>query len=66
MKKFFHYILMAALIGGVIPFISCSDDDETINEWNLSYISLLPVDYLKPLTTEFNLGHSVNNIKLAN
>lgn len=47
MKKFFHYILMAALIGGVIPFISCSDDDETINEWNLSYISLLPVDYLK-------------------
>lgn len=49
---------MAALIGGVIPFISCSDDDETINEWNLSYISLLPVDYLKPLTTEFNLTHS--------
>lgn len=58
MKKFFHYILMAALIGGVIPFTSCSDDDETINEWNLSYISLLPVDYLKPLTTEFNLTHS--------
>ena len=33
MKKFFYYILMAALIGGTIPFTSCSDDDETMNEW---------------------------------
>lgn len=57
MKKFFHYILMAAFIGGIIPFASCSDD-ETINEWDMSYISLLPVDYLKPLTTEINLTHA--------
>lgn len=59
MKKFFHYILMAALIGGTIPFTSCNDDDENqLNEWNMAYVSLLPVDYLKPLTTEFTLNHA--------
>ena len=59
MKKLFHYILMAAFIGVItIPFTSCSDDEEAINEWNMSYISLLPADYLKPLTTEFNLTHA--------
>lgn len=56
MKKFFYYILMAALIGGTIPFTSCSDDDETMNEWNMAYVSLLPVDYLKPMPT-FILDH---------
>lgn len=55
MKKFFHYILMAALIGGAIPFTSCSDDDKTINEWNMAYVSLLPADYLRPMPT-FTLG----------
>lgn len=58
MKKFFHYILMAAFIGGTISFTSCSKDDETINEWNMNYISLLPVDYLRPLSNEFNLTHA--------
>ena len=57
MKKFFHYILMAALIGGTIPFTSCNDDDENqLNEWNMAYVSLLPVDYLKPMPT-FTLDH---------
>ena len=56
MKKFFHYILMAAFLGGTIPFSSCNDDDENqLNEWNTTYISLLPEDYLKPLVTDFNL-----------
>lgn len=59
MKKFFHYILMAAFLGGTIPFSSCNDDDENqLNEWNTTYISLLPEDYLKPLVTDFNLTHA--------
>lgn len=57
MKKFFHYIIMAALLGGTVPFVSCSDDDENqLNEWNMSYVSLLPVDYLRPVPT-FTLKH---------
>lgn len=59
MKKFFHYILMAAIIGGTISFTSCSKDDEDQqNEWNMTYISLLPVDYLKPFSKEFKLSHA--------
>lgn len=61
MKKFFHYILMAAFISGTIPFSSCNDDDENqLNEWNMGYISLLPVDYLRPIPS-FKLTHSVDN-----
>lgn len=61
MKKFFHYILMAAFLGGTVPFTSCSDDEENqLNEWNMGYISLLPVDYLRPIPS-FNLTHSVDN-----
>lgn len=57
MKKFFHYIMMAALLGGTVPFVSCSDDDENqLNEWNMSYVSLLPVDYLRPVPS-FTLKH---------
>lgn len=58
MKKFFRYILMAALVGGTVPFISCNDDEESMNEWEMTYLSLLPADYLKPVVTEFNLTHS--------
>mgnify|MGYP000680649637 CR=1 FL=1 len=50
---------MAAFLGGTIPFSSCNDDDENqLNEWNTTYISLLPEDYLKPLVTDFNLTHA--------
>lgn len=60
MKKFFHYIIMAALLGGTVPFASCSDDDENqLNEWNMSYVSLLPVDYLRPVPS-FTLKHIID------
>lgn len=60
MKKFFHYILMAAFIGGTIPFSSCNDDDENqLNEWNMSYVSLLPADYLRPIPS-FTLKHIID------
>lgn len=59
MKKFLRYILVAAISSCIIPFSSCSDDDENaVNEWNMTYVSLLPTNYLKPLTTEFNLTHA--------
>lgn len=58
MKKFFHYIIMAALLGGTVPFASCNDDENQLNEWNMTYIYLLPADYLKPAVTDFQLTHS--------
>lgn len=57
MKKFFQYMLMAAFIGGTASFTSCSDDDDNqLNEWNMSYVSLLQSDYLKPIES-FTLKH---------
>lgn len=57
MKKFFRYILIAALSGCIIPFSSCSNDDKNqVNEWNMAYVSLLPVNYLRPMPT-FTLNH---------
>lgn len=47
MKKFLRYILVAAISSCIIPFSSCSDDDENaVNEWNMTYVSLLPTNYL--------------------
>mgnify|MGYP000815867987 CR=1 FL=1 len=52
MKKFLRYILVAAISSCIIPFSSCSDDDENaVNEWNMTYVSLLPTNYLKPIQT---------------
>lgn len=57
MKKFFQYMLMAAFIGGTVSFTSCNDDDENqVNEWNMSYVSLLQSDYLRPIES-FTLKH---------
>ena len=39
-----------------IPFFSSCKDDESISEWDMSYVSLLPVDYLRP-TPSFSLKH---------
>lgn len=51
---------MAAFLGGTIPFSSCSDDDDNqLNEWNMSYVSLLPVDYLRPVPS-FTLKHIID------
>lgn len=36
MKKFFQYILMAAFIGGTVPLASCDDDEEVLNEWDMT------------------------------
>lgn len=55
MKKFFQYILMAAFIGGTVPLTSCDDDEEVLNEWDMTYVSLLQADYLRPVPTTFNL-----------
>lgn len=61
MNKFFHYILMTAFLGSIVPFTSCSDEEDgSPNEWNMGYISLLPVDYLRP-TPSFTLTHSIDN-----
>lgn len=52
MKKFLRYILVVAISSCIIPFSSCSDDDENaVNEWNMTYVSLLPTNYLKPIQT---------------
>lgn len=57
MKKAFRLLTIAGLIGLLIPsFSSCTDDEDSISEWNMSYVSLLPVDYLKP-TPSFSLKH---------
>lgn len=58
MKKFFQYILMAAFIGGTVPLASCDDDEEVLNEWDMTYVSLLQADYLRPVPTTFNLTHA--------
>ena len=51
---------MAAFIGGTISFSSCNDDDENqLNEWNMSYVSLLPADYLRPIPS-FTLKHIID------
>lgn len=57
MKKAFRLLTIAGLIGLLIPsFSSCTDDEDPISEWNMSYVSLLPADYLKP-TPSFSLKH---------
>ena len=56
MKRLFQSILVATLLGGTVPFASCSDDEDTLNEWNMTYVSLLQEDYLRPIPT-FNLKH---------
>ena len=56
MKRFFQYILAATLLGGTVSLASCDDDEDTLNEWNMTYVSLLQADYLRPIPT-FNLKH---------
>lgn len=43
-------------MSAMIPFCSSCKDDETVGEWDMSYVYLLPVDYLRP-TTSFSLSH---------
>ena len=59
MKKFFQYILVTALMGGAVTLASCDDDEDTLNEWNMTYVSIQPEDYLRPVPT-FNLKHVLN------
>ena len=40
----------------MIPFFSSCSDDDSVNEWDMSYVSLLPADYLRP-TPSFTLKH---------
>ena len=56
MKKFFQYILVATLMGGTISLASCDDDEDTLNEWNMTYVSIQQADYLRPIPT-FSLKH---------
>lgn len=40
-----------------LALVSCKDDDKEVNEWNKTYVTLMPVDYLRPTPT-FTLTHS--------
>lgn len=56
MKKIFQFILITAMIGGMAPILSSCSDDDKINEWNMSYVTLLPADHLRPVPS-FTLKH---------
>lgn len=43
-------------MSAMIPFFSSCSDDDSVNEWDMSYVSLLPADYLRP-TPSFTLKH---------
>lgn len=43
-------------MSAVVPLLSSCKDDDSINEWEMSYVSVLPVDYLRP-TPSFSLKH---------
>ena len=43
-------------MSAMIPFFSSCSDDDSVNEWAMSYVSLLPADYLQP-TPSFTLKH---------
>lgn len=50
MKKINQLILIVALNIVLTPLIySCTDSDDSINEWDMSYVTLLPADYLAPV-----------------
>ncbi|WP_368125119.1 DUF4999 domain-containing protein [Bacteroides faecis] len=55
MNKVFQSIIIA-LMSAMIPFFSSCSDDDSVNEWDMSYVSLLPADYLQP-TPSFTLKH---------
>lgn len=43
-------------MSAMIPFFSSCSDDDSVSEWDMSYVSLLPADYLRP-TPSFTLKH---------
>lgn len=43
-------------MSAMIPLLSSCNDDDTINEWDISYVSILPADYLRPVPS-FSLRH---------
>ncbi len=56
MKKIYQIMLIVTLSLGLSSLIySCADDDSN-NEWDMSYVTLLPADYLTPIPT-FALTH---------
>lgn len=57
MKKTIQYILTTLISLGVLSFFmsSCSDD-EKINEWDMNYIFITPIDHLKPIPS-YTLEH---------
>ena len=55
MNKVFQSIIIT-LMSAMIPFFSSCSDDDSVNEWDMSYVSLLPADYLRP-TPSFTLKH---------
>ncbi len=59
MKMINRYFFAIALLGGSLPFVSCNDDEEVVNEWNMTYVSIQQEDYLKPIPS-FNLQHIVD------
>lgn len=51
-------------MSAMIPFFSSCSDDDSVNEWDMSYVSLLPADYLRP-TPSFTLKHVEEEGKCA-
>lgn len=43
-------------MSAMIPLLSSCNDDDTINEWDISYVSIIPADYLRPVPS-FSLRH---------
>ncbi len=39
-------------MSAMIPFFSSCSDDDSVNEWDMSYVSLLPADYLRKRADE--------------
>ena len=63
MNKVFQSIIIA-LMSAMIPFFSSCSDDDSVNEWDMSYVSLLPADYLQP-TPSFTLKSHCSGYKCA-
>ena len=55
MNKIFQLITIA-FMSAIVPLLSSCKDDDSVNEWDINYVSLLPADYLRP-TPSFSLKH---------
>lgn len=62
MKNRFQSLSIAALLSLFVPFTSSCSDDEDLNEWNATYVSLQRNDYLSGNVKKINLAHGPEGI----